>query len=105
MSPRQRAVRVFSDLRVWDTEHNNGVLLYLLLADKSIEIVADRGVTGRAEPTVWQQICRQIEACFKNEKFEDGVLTGIRLIGQQLAQHYSGQKEHRDELPDKPVIL
>lgn len=105
LSARERAVEVFSDLRVWDTELNNGVLLYLLLADKDIEIVADRGVMRRADPTIWQKICSEIESCFRNRQFEQGVLTGIRLIGEQLAAHYPGDGGARSELSNRPVLL
>lgn len=101
----QRALEVFSKLRVWDTEHNNGVLIYLLLADRNVEIIADRGVHGRLGKEVWETVCREMEAAFRAGKFEAGVLAGIHSVGQHLARHYPHAGEKINELPDRPVIL
>lgn len=100
---RQRAIEVFSRLRVWDTEHNNGVLIYLLLADHDVEIVSDRGIHARVGPEGWEKICREMESAFRAGRFEDGVLAGIRAVGDHLAHHYPGHGAN--EIPDKPVIL
>ena len=105
LSARERAVQMFSNLRVWDTECNNGVLLYLLLADKDIEIVADRGVAARVAPEIWRMICGKIEWYFKSRRFEEGIIAGIDLIGRQLAEHYPAAAPASGELPDKPVVL
>lgn len=102
---RERAVEAFSQLRVWDTEHNNGVLIYLLLADRDVEIVADRGVHARLGQQVWETICHEMEAAFRNGKFEEGVLAGIRSVGQHLAHHYPHTGEKINELPDRPVLI
>jgi len=104
-SARERAVEVFSRLRIWDTKHNNGVLIYLLLADRDVEIVADRGVHAKVGQEVWEAICRQMEAAFRDGKFEEGVLAGIRSIGLHLAQHYPHAGEKVNELPDRPVLM
>jgi uncharacterized membrane protein YgcG len=104
MSARERAVDVFSQLRIWDTEHNNGVLIYLLLADHDVEIIADRGVHARVGADTWEQICRAMEAQFRAGEFEQGVLAGIRAVGAELARHYPGQGG-ANELPDAPVVL
>ena len=72
---------MFSQLRVWDTEHNNGVLIYLLLADRDVEIVADRGIHAKLGTEVWEAICREMEAAFGDGKFEAGVLAGIHAVG------------------------
>lgn len=104
-SARERAVDVFSQLRVWDTEHNNGVLIYLLLADRDVEIVADRGVHARVGAEGWEKICRDMEALFRGGNFEEGVLNGIRAVGAHLARHYPAQGKGRNELSDKPVVL
>ena len=80
MSARERAVEVFGQLRVWDTEHNNGVLIYLLLADRDVEIVADRGI-HRHVGEGWEGICRDMERHFRQGEFQTGVLAGIRAVG------------------------
>jgi uncharacterized membrane protein len=102
---RERAIEVFSLLRVWDTEHNNGVLIYLLLADRDVEIVADRGIHAKLEPQTWEAICREMEAAFREGRFEEGVLAGIRSVGKHLVQHYPHAGEKLNELPDRPVLL
>src|SRR3989338_2750589 len=85
---RERALEVFSQLRVWDTEHNNGVLIYLLLAYRDVEIVADRGIHTRLGQESWEAICREMESAFRNGKFEEGVLSGIRAVSEHLARHF-----------------
>lgn len=102
---RQRAIEVFSQLRVWDTEHNNGVLVYLLLADRDVEIVADRGIHVKLGQAVWEEVCQEMEAAFRQGQFGEGVTSGIRRIGHHLAQHYPQTGAKTNELPDQPVIL
>ncbi len=102
---RERAIEVFSRLRVWDTEHNNGVLIYLLLADRDVEIVADRGVHGKLGQAVWESVCREMEKAFRQGKFEEGVIAGISRVGEHLARHYPQSGAKINELPDQPVIL
>lgn len=104
-TPRQRAIEVFSQLRVWDTEHNSGVLIYLQLVDRRIEIVADRGIHKRVGEEPWNAICRHMETEFRKRQFEQGVLHGIRQIGVLLARHFPPHGPKSDELPDKPVVL
>ncbi|MFZ5877269.1 MAG: TPM domain-containing protein [Nitrospirota bacterium] len=104
-SARERAIDVFSFLRVWDTEHNNGVLVYLLLADRDVEIVADRGIARHVAPEEWERICRDMEAAFRAGRFEDGVLNGIRAVSRHLARHHPGIGGRPNELPDQPVVL
>jgi len=101
----QRALEVFGQLRVWDTEHNNGVLIYLLWADRDVEIIADRGVHARVGPEGWESVCREMEAAFRAGRFEDGAIAGVRAVGTHLAQHYPGEGNARNELPDRPVLL
>jgi uncharacterized membrane protein len=103
--PRQRARQVFSQLRVWDTEHNSGVLIYVQLVDRRIEIVADRGISARVRQDTWDAICRRMEDCFRTGHFEDGVLHGIEAITALLSQHFPSSGSNPDELPDRPVIL
>jgi len=102
---QQRAVDVFSKLRVWDTELNNGVLIYLLLADRDVEIVADRGVYARLGKEGWEAICLEMEAAFRDGKFEQGVLAGIHGAGMHLARLYPRVGENANELPDSPVLI
>jgi uncharacterized membrane protein len=104
---KQRALEVFSKLRVWDTEHNNGVLIYLLLADRDVEIIADRGVHAKLGRETWETVCRDMEAAFRAGDFEQGVLAGINRVGDHLARHYPhpGGSEKINELPDRPVLL
>jgi uncharacterized membrane protein len=105
-SGRERAVEVFSHLRVWDTEHNNGVLVYLLLADRDVEIIADRGINARVRNEEWESICRKMEAAFAQGQFEAGVISGIEAVGRHLREHFpSGTVGGENELPDTPVIL
>jgi uncharacterized membrane protein len=104
LSPRERAVEVFSQLRVWDTQHNNGVLIYMLLADRDVEIIADRGIHLRVGEG-WEAICRRMEGRFGQGEFEDGVLEGIHAVGEHLGRHFPSQRNGVNELPDKPVVL
>lgn len=110
LKPQHRAIQVFSDLRVWDTEQNNGVLIYLLLADRDVEIVADRGIHHHVGVDNWENICVQMESRFKQGEFEAGVIEGIQSISQHLEQYSSkplaiNNKANRNELSDKPVML
>jgi len=104
-SPRARAIDVFSRLRIWDTAHSNGVLIYLLLADRDVEIVADRGIDAKVGKAAWEKICKAMEVEFRARNFERGALKGIADVTALLAQHYPSSGAHRNELPDKPVIL
>jgi uncharacterized membrane protein len=106
-SPRDRALGLFASLGVWDTEANNGVLIYVLLADRVVEIVADRGYNGRVEGEEWLAVCRSMEARFREGRFEDGMQDGIRRVGEIMAGHFPSEpgSERRNELPDRPVLL
>lgn len=104
-SARQRAIEVFAKLRVWDTEYNNGVLIYLLLADRDVEIVADRGIHVRLEQAVWEGICQKMEAAFRAGHFESGVLAGIHEVGEHLARHFPPRSDKSNEMSDAPVVL
>lgn len=104
-TPRARAVAVFSDLRVWDTEENSGVLLYLQLIDRDIEIVADRGINACVAHARWEAICQRMEAAFRSGQFEAGIIAGLRDITALLAQHFPAREANPNEMPDKPVVL
>ena len=104
-SARQRAIDLFSQLRVWDTQHNTGVLIYLLLADRAVEIVADRGIHAKVDAQAWSKVCRDMEAAFKQSNFEGGVVAGVQAVTHHLQQHFPSESHDRNELPDKPVLL
>ena len=104
-SARDRAIDVFSRLRIWDTEQNNGVLIYLLLADRSIEIVADRGIHAKVDAQEWATMCREMEAAFKRANYEDGVVAGIHVVTRHLIRHFPASGASRNEMPNEPVVL
>ena len=106
LSPRERAVEVFGNLRVWDTEENCGVLVYLLLADRDVEIVADRGIDARVGTAAWEAICQSMEGAFRARRYAEGALIGVNAIGELLATHFPGAGGRRgNEIPDRPVVL
>ena len=105
MAPRARAHEVFAGLRVWDTRANNGVLLYLLLADHAIEIVADRGLHARVSDAEWESVCAAVEAGIRGADMEHAVIDGIRRISALLAVHCPAAARALDEIPDRPVLL
>jgi uncharacterized membrane protein len=104
-TPRSRALAAFSHLGVWDTEANNGVLIYVLLADRDVEIVADRGIARRVSQEEWDGVCREIEAHYRGGRFAQGSVAGIRSVGRLLEKHFPGQGADADELPNQPVLL
>ena len=104
-SARERALDIFSHLRIWDTTHNNGVLIYLLLADRKVEIVADRGIDAKVGAAGWQTICAAMEADFRSGNFSGGVIKGIAAVSHQLAMYFPKQGAGPNELPDAPVVL
>src|SRR3979490_1828256 len=102
---RERAVEWFGRVGVWDTEHNAGVLIYLLLADRRVEIVADRGIHSKVGSAAWEAICGEMQREFARGQFERGVVIGVRAISDLLAAHFPPSGDGRNELPDKPVVL
>jgi uncharacterized membrane protein len=102
---RERALDVFSQLRIWDTAHNNGVLIYLLLADRDVEIVADRGIAAKVGAAGWEKICREMEADFRAGDFERGVIKGVEAVSRELATHFPRGASGSNELPDAPVVM
>ena len=85
---RERALDIFSQLRIWDTAHNNGVLIYLLLADRDVEIIADRGIDAKVGAAGWEKICAEMESSFRAGNFAGGVIKGIQAVSRQLATHF-----------------
>ena len=103
---RERAVMMFGKLHVWDTEHNNGVLIYLLLAEHAIELVADRGLNQRVMPQEWQAMVKRLGTALHESRFEDGLTRALEEVSALLVLHFplqDGQLDH-NELPDAPML-
>ncbi|MEO7433446.1 MAG: TPM domain-containing protein [Dokdonella sp.] len=106
VDPRDRAHEVFAQLRVWNTENNTGVLVYILLADHRIEVVADRGIVAKVAQQTWVDICALMQRRFSDGAYQQGALDGVAAIGDLLALHFPANGARNDEeLPDRPVIL
>ena len=104
VAPRQRAIEWFSQLRVWDTEHNNGVLLYLLFAERRVEIVADRGFNKIVTQAQWDAMCRTLEKHFSSGSFEAGLTEGIAAIGELQREHFAADMGPNEQ-SDRPVLV
>lgn len=104
-SVRQRATELFSRLRVWDTEDNSGILLYVQLVDRRVEILADRGIDARVSQEEWDLICRGMELAFRDGDFRRGALEAVDQAAQLLTRHFPVAGSDHNELPDRPVVL
>ncbi|MGU7811348.1 TPM domain-containing protein [Burkholderia sp. AW49-1] len=102
---RDRAIEVFSELRVWDTEHNNGILIYLLLADRDVEIVADRGIHAKVDSLEWEAICQAMEAHFRQGDYRSGVLRGVEQVTELLQKHFPVHGPQLDDLSSSPIVI
>jgi len=106
ITPRERALQTFSDLHLWNTELRNGVLIYVLMADRDVEIIADRGAAQRIAQDDWEGVCRLMEGHFRAARFTEGALAGVEAVGRLLERHFPAQAGHnRDELPNQPALL
>lgn len=105
VTARERAVEVFSRLRVWDTEENTGVLIYVQWLDRRVEIVADRGIARCVPQTAWDGVCRTMEAAFRDGRFGEGSVEAVRAVGDLLAGPFPARADNPNELPDRPVLL
>ncbi len=105
LAPRRRAMQVFGQLGIWDTAHNNGVLIYVLLADRVVEIVADRGIAAVIAQSEWDEVCRGIELEFAAGRFSEGSVKAVHAVGGLLARHFPPARRDADELPNQPVLL
>jgi uncharacterized membrane protein len=103
-SARERGLELFSILRMWDTELRNGVLIYVLLADHAVEIIADRGAHAKIGDSPWQNVCREMQTAFSRGEYRKGAVEGIGAISQHLGKHFPARKRD-NELPDRPVVL
>lgn len=104
-TPRRRAIELFARLGVWDTENNSGVLIYVQLVDRRIEIVADRGINARVGDAYWAAVCRRIETAFAADQNELGILRALEEISVVLAQHFPPTVDDQNELPNAPLLL
>ncbi len=104
LTARERALEWFARLRVWDTEKNNGVLIYVLLADHRVEVLADRGINMRAGELAWKSVCREMEVAFSRGEYREGAVGGVRSVAQHLAKHFGSSGPRSNELPNKPII-
>ncbi len=105
LTPRERALEVFGLLRVWDTEHNNGVLIYVLEAEHAVEIVADRGLARAVPQAEWDELCRQVETEFRAGRHGDGAMKAVDGAAALLERYFAVRTEARNELPDQPLLL
>jgi uncharacterized membrane protein len=105
VTARERALAVFSELGIWDTERNNGVLLYLLLAERDVEIVADRGYNGKVTAGEWEEVCRRMEGALREGRAADAVIAGVDALSRIVARHFPPLAADRNELPDAPARL
>ena len=105
LAPRRRALQLFGQLGVWDTAHNNGVMIYVLMADRVVEIVADRGIAARVTQAEWQAVCAQMQQHYRAGHYREGSLAGVAGVGALLGRHFPGQHHSAQELPDQPVLL
>lgn len=104
---RDRALTLFGKLRVWDTEHNNGVLIYLLMAEHAIELIADRGLVARIGPDYWAKIATELGQTLSERRFEEGLTRAVDALTALLVAHFprDGAAPKLNELPDAPVVL
>jgi uncharacterized membrane protein len=105
VSNRQRAIALFADYGIWDTEDNCGVLLYVNLADHKVDIVADRGINRKIDPATWQAICDGMTAGFAQGRFHDATLAAVGQVNALLRQHFPSDGTRPNELPDRPLML
>jgi len=105
LSPRARAAELFATLRVWDTAENSGVLIYVQLVDRRVEILADRGIAARVAQAEWDAICRDMEAYFRRGEWKNGALRAVTQAGNLLARHFPAGDQNPNELPDQPLML
>jgi uncharacterized membrane protein len=105
LASRDRAREVFATQGVWNTEENNGVLIYVLLAERRVEIVADRGIDAKVEAAEWRAICDDMDRHFHEDRFEEGALAGVRAASALLERHFPAGGVERNELGDRPIVM
>jgi uncharacterized membrane protein len=105
VSPRARAIELFAQLRIWDTQSNNGVLIYVLRADRAVEIIADRGINERVTAAEWESVCREVETHYRAGRYVEGSRAAVAGVARLLAQHFPAARATGNELPNQPILL
>lgn len=105
ITPRERALEVFSQLRIWDTERNNGILIYVLHAEHAVEIIADRALARVVPQADWDALCRMVEQKFRAGEYAAGALAAVDAAANLLHRHFPGAPGDPNELPDQPLLL
>ncbi|HEX5130420.1 MAG TPA: TPM domain-containing protein [Usitatibacter sp.] len=105
LAARERAREVFASQGVWNTEENNGVLVYVLLADHDVEIVADRGIGARVDAAEWRSVVGAMEAHFRGGAYEAGAVTGVNGVNEILARHFPDARAGANQIPDRPIMM
>lgn len=105
LAPRARALEVFAALGIWDTARNNGVLVYVLLADRAIEIVADRGIAECVPAAEWEALCTEVSERFRQGELASGCCVAVRSVAQRMARFFPSPGGDGNELPNQPVLL
>ncbi|MFI4868980.1 MAG: TPM domain-containing protein [Steroidobacterales bacterium] len=105
VTPRARALQVFAHLHIWDTHANNGVLIYVLRADRAVEILADRGISARVSEAEWQAVCRQVELHYRAGRYAEGSIVAVAAVARILGQHFPAGGSGSNELPNQPILL
>ena len=105
LSARARALELFARLRIWDTQLNNGVLIYVLRADRAVEIIADRGINERVSTAEWESVCREVETHYRAGRYAEGSSAAVAGVARLLALHFPGERSSGNELPNQPILL
>jgi uncharacterized membrane protein len=105
VSPRARAIELFAQLGIWDTQSNNGVLIYVLRADRAVEIIADRGINERVSLAEWESVCREVETQYRAGHYVEGSRAAVAGVARLLAQHFPAARTSGNELPNQPILL
>lgn len=105
VSPRQRAIELFSRYRIWDTERNSGILIYVNLADRKVEIIADRGVDRLVAAVEWQALCQTVTRGFAKGAFLESMLAALAQLNAMLRERLPSRGDHPNQLPDKPLVI
>jgi uncharacterized membrane protein len=105
LGARARALELFARLNIWDTQANNGVLIYVLWADRAVEIIADRGINERVSVAEWEHVCREVETLYKAGQYAQGSRTAVAGVARLLAQHFPAARASGNELPNQPILL